>query len=130
MFVAAAVAALLGLCVGLVEKRRSPRTGFFWLFMVFLAVTWAGGVWLQPFGPAWWGVRWVPFLAVGGIFGLVVLLLQRGRPPHGRRETIEKLEEIAREKQLQEATFFTLGLVFWLLLFFLALAVAFRYLLR
>src|SRR5689334_22780496 len=47
-----------------------PASIFVLLLILFLA-TWAGGIWLVPFGPRLWGVAWGTFVVVG----LVVALL-------------------------------------------------------
>ena len=49
------------------------------------------------------------------------------RPPHGRNATIDKLEEIAREKQFEQITYTTLQVFFWIVLIMLIVAVIARY---
>ncbi|MFZ7127616.1 MAG: hypothetical protein ACOWWM_15780 [Desulfobacterales bacterium] len=127
LLLAAFVAVIVSLAYAGIGRRRR-RTGFIWFFLIVLAATWAGGVWLKPFGPMWLGVHWVPFSVVGLVFLLLVLAFVPQRPPEGRHETLDKLEEIAREKQLEEVTYVTLGTVFWALLIILLLAVTARYL--
>lgn len=64
-FIALALAGILAAFTG---DRRTRRTGawplFLFLFFLLLMTTWAGGVWLTPFGPILWGACWPPFLAV------------------------------------------------------------------
>jgi hypothetical protein len=56
---------------------------------------WAGGVWLVPFGPRWWGIGWLPIIFMGF---LVSMLLTAASPriPRKRRnsqeETIAEVE--------------------------------------
>jgi len=40
-------------------------------FIIFLA-TWAGGLWIQPVGPAMWGVSFTVFIVVGVLVALMV----------------------------------------------------------
>jgi hypothetical protein len=61
---------------------------------------------------------------------VVVLLFALFAPlkaPRGRHETIDQLQEIARQKELQKVTYMTLGIVFWVVLVILIAAIAIRY---
>lgn len=45
----------------------------FWVFFgIVLLVAWAAGLWARPFGPALWGVYWLPFVVFGLIAALVI----------------------------------------------------------
>lgn len=52
----------------------------FFFFIVFLAAL-AGGVWIQPVGPAAWGVAWLGYLMIALV---VALLLAAVSPPRTR----------------------------------------------
>jgi hypothetical protein len=130
LLLAAGMSLLVSLAYAWASRSQRQRTGFLWFFLMVLAATWAGGVWLTAFGPAWHGVHWLPFVAAGVVFGLLLVAVVPQRPPHGRHETIEKLEEMARVKQMEAMTYVTLGTVFWVVLALLLLAVTARYLLR
>ncbi|MGA8180793.1 MAG: hypothetical protein WB792_12100 [Desulfobacterales bacterium] len=43
----------------LVTRSRIRRTGFLWPFLFVLMATWAGGVWVRPFGPELAHIRWL-----------------------------------------------------------------------
>jgi hypothetical protein len=58
--------------------------------------------------------------------GLIGLFIPN-RPPHGRYETLEKLEQVKKSKELQQVTTMTLGVLFWVVFSILALAIVFRY---
>lgn len=91
--------------VAFVGWRRSYRpgdkelaTGLLFFFTVLFLATWAGGLWLAPFGPTIWGVSWVGFLIVGLV---VALLLAAVAPPRGgeRPETTRGAEGPRRETE-------------------------------
>ena len=120
----------LALSIGfvLLIRNRRRRQGFWWLFLLIWMATWAGGVWLRPFGPTIGGFRWFQFLTAGLVFvGLIALFIPK-RPPHGRIETLEKLVEMRQGKALEQATYVTLGALFWIILAVLIIAIIVRYL--
>ena len=54
--------------------RLEPVSIFVILLILFLA-TWAGGIWLVPFGPRLWGVAWASFVVVGLVVALLMAAL-------------------------------------------------------
>jgi uncharacterized membrane protein YfcA len=126
-FIAFSIAAVLSVSFALLTHRKGKRTGIVWFFLIALMITWAGGIWLQPFGPTWGGARWLPFLVIGVLFSMLAALFSPRKPPRGRHETLEKLEEVAREKELEEITYVTLGMVFWAVLIALLTAIILRH---
>jgi Ca2+/Na+ antiporter len=127
-FLASVTVALL-VCVifALVTRHKMRRTGFGWFFLFVLIATWAGGVWLRPFGPSWGDIRWLQFLIAGLVVVLLFALFAPLKAPRSRHETIDQLQEIARQKELQKVTYLTLGIVFWVILVILIAAIAIRY---
>jgi hypothetical protein len=121
------VALLVCVIFALVTRRNIRRTGFGWFFLFVLIATWAGGVWLRPFGPSWGDIRWLQFLIAGLVVVLLFALFAPLKAPRGRHETIDQLQEIARQKELQKVTYLTLGIVFWVVLVILIAAIAIRY---
>jgi len=127
-FLAALAVALLVCTVFVLATRSRVRcTGFGWLFLFVLLATWAGGVWLRPFGPALGDIRWLQFLIVGLLAVLLLALFAPFKPPRGCHDTLDQLQAIARQKELQKVTFFTLGIVFWVVLVILIVAIVIRY---
>ena len=120
-FIALLLSLALGL--GLGWERPGARAGIgsvVFLFVILFLITWAVGSWARPFGPAIWGVYWVPFL-IGGI--LIALLLAAVVPPgkpRNRREAIEKAE-------MQTGAEAVLGAFFWVMVVVVAVAVIARY---
>jgi len=122
------VAFVLSGVFALATGRGSKRTGLFWLFLIIFMATWAGGVWLRPFGPTLWGIHWVTFFLVGLIFALILAVFSPGRPPRGRHETLDMLERIEQEKEIEQFTYITLNIFFWVLLLVLVVVIFIHYL--
>jgi hypothetical protein len=99
------------------------RTGLIWLFLIIFLTTWAGGIWLRPFGPILWGVHFMTFLLAGLTIVLFLVIAVPRRAPRGRRETLDMLERIEQEKALEKVTYLTLSLFFWILLALLVAAI-------
>jgi Ca2+/Na+ antiporter len=125
--VSLAVALLVCVIFALVTRSSVRRTGFGWFFLFVFIATWAGGVWLRPFGPTWGEIRWLQFLIVGLLVALLFALFAPLKAPRGRHETLAQLQAIARQKEVQKATYVTLGIVFWVVLVILVAAIVIRY---
>jgi hypothetical protein len=127
LLAALVVAIILSALFALATRRDARKKGLIWLFLLIFLVTWSGGIWARPFGPTLWGVHWLTFFLVGVIVALVLAVFSHRRAPRGRRETLDMLERMEEEKVMEEATYVTLSLFFWLLLIALIVAVAVRY---
>jgi hypothetical protein len=122
-----AVALIVCVLFALVTRSRTRRTGFIWFFLFTLLATWAGGVWIRPFGPALANIRWLQFLVVGLLAVLLVALAAPLKPPKNRQDTLDQLEDMAEQKHLETLTYLTLGAVFWIILGLLIWAVIANY---
>jgi hypothetical protein len=111
----------------LLIRRSGTRYGKMWLFLIVFGATWAGGVWIRPLGPPVGGVYWLTFVLAGIIAVGLIGLFTLHRPPHGRHETLEKLEQVKQSVELQQVTAMTLGVLFWVVLTIFILAIVFRY---
>ena len=113
---------MAGVLMALLGRGRPGAEGlgvsFAFLFLVLFLATWAGGVWITPFGPPVWGIAWVPFLVVGII---VALLLAALLPP--RRQP----RESGAPEAETAAGAAVLGGFFWALVLALAVVVIVRY---
>jgi surface polysaccharide O-acyltransferase-like enzyme len=103
------------------HRARAVLLGFF--FIVFLA-TWAGGLWIVPFGARAGGVAWMSFLAVGL---LVALLLTALIPPPKAAQTPE---ETSRREKSETAVILAFDIFFWVLLIILGVIIIAHYLRR
>jgi hypothetical protein len=95
--------------------------GMIFFFLILFLATWAGGLWLTPIGPLWWGVPWFSFLLVSVVVGLLLAVMtpDRRRPPGSAN---------ARRRVQSEAdTIVAIDIFFWLLLAGLLVAIAVHY---
>ncbi len=118
ILVALAIAVLLTALFVAVFRTTGPWAGF-WIFLlvVFLA-SWAGGVWLTPFGPPIFGITWLPFLITGLFFAL---LLAAATPVYPARKTTTP--ETAAEAETAAA----FSIFFWVLIAGLGLFILLAY---
>jgi hypothetical protein len=110
-------------------RKAERRRGLFWVFLLIFLGTWAGGIWMKPFGPVLWGVHWLAFLLIGIIIALVLAVTGPRPGPRGRKQTINMLERVEQEKKMEKATYVALGLLFWILFGVLVSAILVRYVL-
>jgi hypothetical protein len=107
------------------RKRGVHRAGawpiFVFFFLLMLFATWAGGVWLVPFGPLIWGAYWSPFVVVGIIVWLLIAAIA-WEPP--RR--LQKVESIAQDQQ-DEVVGIALPVFFWIVIIALIIGVFSHY---
>jgi uncharacterized membrane protein len=52
------------------------------------------------------------------------------RPPKGRHETLEILEEMKEKRDLEKAAYVSFGIFFWILMLTLLAAIVIRYVMR
>ena len=104
-------------------RRRTPGSGIYWLFLVILLVTWAGGLWITPFGPVFRGARWLPFLVAGLV---AILLIATATIPERRESTVELVDPKETESERKTA-FIALGVFFWVLVAVLVASIVVRY---
>jgi len=97
-----------------------PIFGF--LFVVLFFATWAGAVWLIPFGPAFWGVTVLPFVTVALLLSLILAAVI----PIAREQ--EAPTEHPKKPREGEKIMLALGLVFWLVVFLFVGAIVLAYL--
>jgi Ca2+/Na+ antiporter len=128
LLVALLVSLVLSAVFALATWKRGKRKGLVWLFLLIFFATWAGGLWMRPFGPTFWGIHWLSFLLVGLVVALILAASQARPKPRGRNETIEVLEKMRQKREAEQVAWITLTIFFWVLLFSLLSAIVFRYL--
>ncbi|MGA8180794.1 MAG: hypothetical protein WB792_12105 [Desulfobacterales bacterium] len=67
-------------------------------------------------------------MVVGLLAVLLAALFPPLKPPRNRRETLEQLEEMPRQRQFEKMSHIALGIVFWIVLCVLIWAVIANYL--
>ncbi|MGM0428629.1 MAG: hypothetical protein ACQEQ7_15505 [Thermodesulfobacteriota bacterium] len=128
LITALVIALLMTLFCLLVHGRQGRKGGLVWHFLVIFLATWAGGIWLRAFGPSLWGVHWLNFLMVGIVVTLIIEVYGSHRVPKGRHETLDLLENMGREKEMEEVAYVTLTVFLWVLVAVLAGLILIRYL--
>jgi Ca2+/Na+ antiporter len=103
-------------------RKDRPIAEFGVFFLVLLLLTWAGGIYISPFGPEYRGVRFAPFILAGLFFALLLVAVLT---PRRRPRNIKNLEEADRDRA-EEALALT-GLL-WILLVGISILIAVRYL--
>ena len=127
LLVALLVALLLSLLLIPLRRPRSAQAktstavGVLFLFFILFLGTWAGGLWITPFGSPWLGVYWMPFV----VAGLFVALLVAATDQSSRRSYERKEAEPDHVEHAALATAF--GLLFWILIMALAIAIVAGY---
>ncbi len=85
---------------------------FVFILVIIFGVTWAGGVWVTPFGPTFYGSYWMAFLLIGFIVTIVFAAII----PSGRsRKSIRARERESGTKE-PEPEVTAIGNFFWILL--------------
>jgi len=95
---------------------RRPVRGLWLFFLIVFLATWAGQLWVTPFGPMYWGIAWIPLLVVSVFFWLLILALL---PP--------LTEPKAGEVKTGDSGWTALGVFFWIMLLLLILSIAIGY---
>jgi hypothetical protein len=85
---------------------RRPLRGLWLFFLVVFLATWAGQLWITPFGPQYWGVNVFSLVLVSTFFSFFVFALV----PFKRKED-------------EKAAVFILGIFFWIMIILLAAAI-------
>jgi hypothetical protein len=106
------VALIVGLIIVSIISRafgtKGPWGSLLWFFLVVSLFAWAGGVWLVPFGPMFWGIGWLPIIIMGFLVSLI-LTAASPRTPRWRRAS---KEEVASEA----GTRAVVDIIFWVVI--------------
>lgn len=125
LVIALAVAAVFVL----VFRQKGPwGKGLFFLLLIFL-FTWAGGIWVLPFGPSVYNVYWMPFVLSGLIVALIGASVAPPRREGEESETTVKFVDSEERKEIERenTTAQAVSTVFWALIVFLIAVIVFRY---
>ncbi len=95
---------------GLAALSKRPLRGFWLFFFVIFLATWAGQLWITPFGPIAWGVAWFPLILVAFFFSFFIFALVP-----------------FKKKEEEAASFFIMGIFFWVIILLLVAAIGAGY---
>ena len=113
------VAIIIGALFYYVFKYAGPWGSFLTFILVLILAGLAAEAWIEPFGPVYWDVAWVPTVFIILLFAL---LLAAATPPGTRRSRLETSEEVPPETSRGEAAYVAIGGFFWIFLIFLLIA--------
>lgn len=107
--------------------RGVQRAGAWPIFLVFfillLLATWAGGVWIVPFGPPLWGAYWLPFVVTGIIVWLIIAAFAWEPPRRSPRTDRVAADQAAEDEGVAVA----LTVFFWIVIIVLLVSVFSHY---
>ena len=102
------VALIVGLIIVSIVSRafgtKGPWGSLLWFFLVVSLFAWAGGVWLVPFGPMFWGIGWLPIIIMGFLVSLI-LTAASPRTPRWRRASKEEVTSEAGTRAVVDVIF-------------------------
>ncbi len=105
-------------------KRTGPWQGIWAFFFIILLASWAGGVWIRPFGPPLFGVFWFPFLITGILFAIILAAAVPESKEEKEMKSAGDLPKEPQEEQIAEnRAAAALGIFFWIILIFLVFSV-------
>lgn len=116
------IACLLTLIFAIGFRRQGWGIGLMLFFLILFLATWAGGLWITPIGPLWWGIPWLSFLWVGIIMALLLAALI----PDGRRSQAGGVPK--RPTAAEADTLMAIDIFFWVLIAGLLVTIIIRYL--
>ena len=106
------VALIVGLIIVSIVSRafgtKGPWGSLLWFFLVVSLFAWAGGVWLVPFGPMFWGIGWLPIIIMGFLVSLI-LTAASPRTPRWRKASQE-------EATSEAGTRAVVDIIFWVVI--------------
>ena len=104
LFVALVVGMIIVLIVSRAFGTKGPWGSLLWFFLVVSLFAWAGGVWLVPFGPMFWGIGLLPIILIGFLVSLL-LTAASPRTPRWRRASKEEVTSEAGTRAVVDIIF-------------------------
>ena len=104
LFVALVVGLIIVMIVSRAFGTKGPWGSLVWFFLVVSLFAWAGGVWLVPFGPMFWGIGWLPIIIMGFLVSLI-LTAASPRTPRWRRASKEEVTSEAGTRAVVDIIF-------------------------
>jgi len=104
LFVALIVGWIIVSIVSRAFGTKGPWGSLLWFFLVVSLFAWAGGVWLVPFGPIFWGIGLLPIVFIGFLVSLL-LTAASPRTPRWRRTSQKEATSEAESRAVVDAIF-------------------------
>jgi multisubunit Na+/H+ antiporter MnhB subunit len=104
LFVALVVGMIIVSIVSRAFGTKGPWGSLLWFFLVVSLFAWAGGVWLVPFGPMFWGIGWLPIIIMGFLVSLI-LTAASPRTPRWRKASKEEVTSEAGTRAVVDVIF-------------------------
>jgi len=98
---------------------RGPWGSFWTFFVIILLVVWAASLWIVPFGYIYWEIAWIPLFFIGLVIAFLLAALS-STPPRYRRSA--KGSDVNRDVE-PERTYAAIGLMFWVFVGFMLIAI-------
>ncbi len=117
LFYLISVALIITLFFTYVLRIKGPWGTFWTFFLIILLAVFAADVWVEPMGPYYKDVYWLPPLAVG----LIIALLLASTTPSPK--TRSRLAGKEKENNEEESSALALGTFFWFVLIFMLVLV-------
>lgn len=109
---------------------RGPWGTFWTFFLVLLLTVWAASLWVDPVGPEFWGVAWIPLFFVGLLFALLLAAIPSdyGSTPTEREAGLPEPspEEVAESRKANRTVAVVSG-IFWLFMLILLIIIVAGY---
>ena len=93
-------------------RRPGPWSSALVFFLVIFLAAWAGGLWISPAGPVFYGIYWLPIILVAFLFAILLAAVTSAGPPR-RTETAEETDIAKQEQEVAKRAF---DAFFWILL--------------
>ena len=104
---------LIALAFTYLFRVRGPWGTFWTFFLVILLAVLVADIWIDPIGPYYRDVYWLPPLVVGILFALILAAASPGKKDRKR------VDQEGEEYKGDKVAFIALGVFFWFLLILL-----------
>lgn len=121
---ASTIGFLLVLLFSVLFREQTPWDNFWLFFLIVVLATWAGGLWIVPFGPTIFSIALLPCLFVG-VF--ITILLASNTPRNPSKPQRVTIEEVQRNEPT-DSTLEGLTPFFWIAMFLTLSAIIAAYL--
>lgn len=117
------IALILTAIFGVGTRGWGAGSALLLFFLILFLASWAGGLWIAPYGPPLWGVPWVGFLFMGLLFALLLAAFFPAAEPPPR--AVPETEEVTPS---EAAAIITIDIFLWILLIILVVSIIAGYL--